>query len=242
MRENEDLFTEVKDKILNNINNLNLNDIEKEIGFVSHVEDSIILVKGLTKVGFDEAVIISGKFLGFVAVMESDLIKVVLLDKTTEIRVGDEVRRTKKYLEVPVGEELLGRIVDGMGRPVDGLGDIKCKNFLPAERPSKGVLDRKEVNTPLETGIKVVDCLIPIGRGQRELILGDRQTGKTSIAIDTILHQKGKDVICIYCAIGQRDATIRNVIYTLEENDAMKYTIVVDANATNIASRHGLSC
>lgn len=234
MEKNKDLSVEIKDKILNDINNLNFGAIEKEVGTVVHVEDSIILVKGLTKVGFDEAVIISSKFLGFVAVMETDLVKVVLLDKTTEIKVGDEVKRTKKYLQVPVGKELMGRVIDGIGRPVDGLGNINCKDFLPSERPSKGVLDRRTVGEPLETGIKVIDCLIPIGRGQRELILGDRQTGKTAIAVDTILHQKGKGVICIYCAIGQRDATVRNVIYTLQENDAMSYTIVVDANATNL--------
>ncbi|MDD2839695.1 MAG: F0F1 ATP synthase subunit alpha [Rickettsiales bacterium] len=233
MEENENLSIEIKDKILNNINNLSFKAVEKEVGVVSHVEDSIVLVKGLIKIGFDEAVIIAGKFLGFVAVMESDVIKVVLLDKTTKINVGDEVKRTKTYLQVPVGKELLGRVVDGIGRPVDGLGNIDCKEFLPAERASKGILDRQMVSIPLETGIKVVDCLIPIGRGQRELILGDRQTGKTAIAIDTILHQKGKNVICIYCATGQRDATVRNVIYTLQEHDAMKYTIIVDANATN---------
>ncbi|HSQ97262.1 MAG TPA: F0F1 ATP synthase subunit alpha [Rickettsiales bacterium] len=231
---NKNLSNEVQKSILNDINNLDFKLVEKEVGVVSHVEDSIILVKGLTKVGFDEAVIIADKFLGFVAVMEGDLIKVVLLDKTVEIKVGDEVKRTKKYLEVPVGEALMGRVIDGIGRPVDGLGSINCKEYLPAERPSKGILDRQSVDTPLETGIKVVDCLIPIGRGQRELILGDRQTGKTSIAIDAILHQKGKDVICIYCAIGQRDATVRNVIYTLQEHDAMDYTIVVDANATSM--------
>ncbi len=234
MKENKDLSKDVKDKILDDINNLNFDTIEKEVGIVSQVQDSIVLVKGLAKVGFDEAVMIAGKFLGFVAVMETNLVKVVLLDKTVEIKVGDEVRRTKKYLQVPVGKELLGRVVDGMGRPVDNLGNINCRDFLPAERSSKGILDRQMVDTPLETGIKVIDCLIPIGRGQRELILGDRQTGKTSIAVDTILHQKNKDVICIYCAIGQRDATVRNVIYTLQEHDAMKYTIVVDANATSL--------
>lgn len=230
----KNLSKEVQGKILKDIDNLSFDVVEKEVGVVSHVEDSIILVKGLTKVGFDEAVVIADKYLGFVAVMEGDIIKVVLFDKTVNIEVGDEVRRTRKFLEVPVGEGLIGRVVDGIGRPIDGLGDIDCKEFLPAERPSKGILDRQAVSVPLETGIKVVDCLIPIGRGQRELILGDRQTGKTSIAIDTILHQKGKDVICIYCAIGQRDATVRNVINTLQEHDAMAYTVIVNANATSM--------
>ncbi len=232
--ENENLSINFKEKILNNLEEINSELIEKEAGTVISVEDSVISVDGLTKVGFDEAVIISDKYLGYVAGMEGSIIKVVLLDKTNSIRVGDEVKRTKKYLEVPVGEELIGRVVDGLGRPLDNKGQIKTNDFLPAERPSKGVLDRKTVDTPLETGIKIVDCLIPIGRGQRELILGDRQTGKTSIAIDTILHQKGKDVICIYCAIGQRDSAVMNVIHTLQINEAMDYTIVVDANATSL--------
>lgn len=232
--ENENLSINFKKKILNNLEEINSELIEKETGAVISVEDSVISVDGLTKVGFDEAVIISDKYLGYVAGMEGSIIKVVLLDKTNSIKVGDEVKRTKKYLEVPVGEELIGRVVDGLGRPLDNKGQIKTNDFLPSERPSKGVLDRKTVDTPLETGIKIIDCLIPVGRGQRELILGDRQTGKTSIAIDTILHQKGKGVICIYCAIGQRDSAVINVIHTLQINEAMDYTIVVNANATSL--------
>ena len=232
--ENKNLSIDFKQKILNSLDEINSQLVEKEAGVVHSVEDSIIKVEGLTKVGFDEAVIIDGKFVGFVAGMEGDIIKVVLLDKTSDIQVGDEVKRTSQYLQIPVGEELIGRVVDGLGRPLDNKGQIKTKNFLPAERPSKGVLDRKTVDTPLETGVKIIDCLIPIGRGQRELILGDRQTGKTSIAVDTILHQKGKDVICIYCAIGQRDSAVMNVIHTLQVNEAMDYTIVVNANATSM--------
>ena len=232
--EKKNLSINFKEKILSNLGEINSQLVEKEAGIVHSVEDSIIKVEGLTKVGFDEAVIINDKYIGFVAGMEDNIIKVVLLDKTTDIKVGDEVKRTNNYLQIPVGRELIGRVVDGLGRPLDNKGQIKTKDFLPAERPSKSVLDRKTVDTPLETGVKIIDCLIPIGRGQRELILGDRQTGKTSIAIDTILHQKGKDVICIYCAIGQRDSAVMNVIHTLQVNEAMDYTIVVNANATSM--------
>lgn len=232
--ESENLSINFKNRILDNIGEMKSELIEKEAGTVVSVDDSVISVDGLTKVGFDEAVVICDKYLGYVAGMEGNIIKVVLLDRTNNIKVGDEVRRTKKYIEVPVGDELIGRVVDGLGRPLDNRGHIEAEQSLPAERPSKGVLDRKTVDTPMETGIKIVDCLIPIGRGQRELILGDRQTGKTSIAIDAILHQKGKDVICIYCAIGQRDASVMNVIHTLQSNEAMDYTIVVNANATSM--------
>lgn len=232
--ENKNLSIDFKKKVLGSLDKLEASIIEKEAGVVVNVEDSVINIEGLTRVGYDEAVIISDKYYGFVAGMEGNTIKVVLLDKTKEIKVGDKVIRTKKYIEVPVGDELIGRVIDGLGRPLDNMGQINSDKFLPAERPAKSVLDRKMVNTPLETGIKIIDCLIPIGRGQRELILGDRQTGKTSVAIDAILHQKGKDVICIYCAIGQRDSSVMNVINTLQNNDAMDYTIVVNANATSL--------
>ena len=232
--ENEDLSVNFENAILSNLDKINSNLVEKETGAVLSVNDYVITVGGLNKVGFDEAVIISERYLGYVAGMENDIVKVVLLDKTNNITVGDEVKRTKKYIEVPVGDELIGRVVDGLGRPIDNKGKIKPDSFFPAERESVGILDRKGVNTPLETGIKIIDCLIPIGRGQKELILGDRQTGKTSVAVDAILHQKGKNVICIYCAIGQRDSSVMNVIHTLQINEAMDYTIVVNANATSL--------
>ncbi len=232
--ENEDLSINFENAILSNLDKINSNLVEKETGTVLSVNDYVITVGGLNKVGFDEAVIISERYLGYVAGMENDIVKVVLLDKTNNITVGDEVKRTKKYIEVPVGDELIGRVVDGLGRPIDNKGKIKPDSFFPAERESVGILDRKGVNTPLETGIKIIDCLIPIGRGQKELILGDRQTGKTSVAVDAILHQKGKNVICIYCAIGQRDSSVMNVIHTLQINEAMDYTIVVNANAMSL--------
>ena len=232
--ENEDLSINFENAILSNLDKINSNLVEKETGTVLSVNDYVITVGGLNKVGFDEAVIISERYLGYVAGMENDIVKVVLLDKTNNITVGDEVKRTKKYIEVPVGDELIGRVVDGLGRPIDNKGKIKPDSFFPVERESVGILDRKGVNTPLETGIKIIDCLIPIGRGQKELILGDRQTGKTSVAVDAILHQKGKNVICIYCAIGQRDSSVMNVIHTLQINEAMDYTIVVNANAMSL--------
>lgn len=224
-----------RQNFLKKLSNINSSLLEKEVGEVVAVEDSIIMVSGLTKIGFDEAVIVAGKYTAIVAGMENDLVKLILLNKTLQIKVGDEVRRTKEYLSVPVGEGLLGRVVDGLGRPIDNKGTIGFTKTLPVERPAKSVLERKTVDTPLETGLKIVDCLIPIGKGQRQLILGDRQTGKTSIAVDSIINQKEKDVICIYCAIGQRDANTVNVINTLEENGAMDYTIVVNASASSLA-------
>ena len=232
--ENENLSINFENIILSNLNKINSDLIEKDVGTVLSANDYIITVGGLKKIGFNEAVVIKDRYVGYVAGMEDDIVKVVLFDRTKNIMVGDEVKRTKKYIEIPVGEELIGRVVDGLGRPLDNKGKIKTDSFLPADRESVGVLDRKAVNTPLETGIKIIDCLIPIGKGQKELILGDRQTGKTSIAVDSILNQKGKDVICIYCAIGQRDSSVMNVIDTLQNNDAMEYTIVVNANATSL--------
>lgn len=231
--ENTDLLSNFKNKFLSNLDKINFDLIESEVGTVLNVNDYIVNVVGLGKVGFNESVIISEKYFGYVAGMENGIINIVLLDKTNNIKVGDSVKRTRKYVEVPVGEKLIGRVVDGLGRPLDNKGKIKTDIFYQADRPSVGILDRKGVNMPMETGIKIIDCLIPIGKGQKELILGDRQTGKTSIAIDTILNQKGKNVICIYCSIGQRDSSVRNVVNILEKNNAMDYTIIVNANATS---------
>ena len=231
--DNKSLVDNFNDIVQNSIRNITFNLSDREVAEVISVDDTIITVSGFKKISYKEAVIINNKYLGYVALMKEDFIKVVLLDNTTNIKVGDEVKRTFKYIEVPVGDELIGRVIDGLGRPLDNLSKIKTNFKLPIERPAKAILDRSEVKIPLETGIKIIDCLIPIGRGQRELILGDRQTGKTSIAIDTILHQKNKDVICIYCSIGQRDSSIMNIINILKENDAMNYTVVVSASGTN---------
>lgn len=207
----------------------------EETGVVIDINNSIVVVKGFTNISSEECVVIKNKYIGIVSVIYDDVVKIMLLDKTNNISVGDSVKRTYEPLKIPVGEAMIGRIVDGLGRPIDEKGPINTDKKFYIERPAKGIMDRESVKDPLETGIKVIDALIPIGRGQRELILGDKQTGKTSIAIDAILHQKNSDVICIYCAIGQRDNTVANVIKKLKDNDAMKYTIVVQASGNELA-------
>ena len=156
-------------------------------------------------------------------------IGVILLDESADISAGAEVQRTDTVLDVPVGEELLGRVVDPLGRPLDGKGPVRTKQRMPVERPAPEIMDRAPVTVPLMTGLKVVDALIPIGRGQRELILGDRQTGKTAIALDTILNQKGKNVLCIYCAVGKRGSAVAKAVSTLRERDAMDYSLVISS-------------
>jgi len=172
---------------------------------------------------------------GMVLNLEEDNIGCVILGPFTQIHEGDQVKRTRRIVEVPVGEELLGRVVNPLGEPLDGAGPIKSSQFRPMESPAPGVIDRQRVKEPLQTGIKAIDALVPIGRGQRELIIGDRQTGKTAIAIDTIINQKGQDVICIYVAIGQKASTVAQVVHKLEQFGAMSYTIVVAAAASEPA-------
>lgn len=164
--------------------------------------------------------------------LESTDVGIIILGDFTDIREGDTIRRTGKIMEVPVGDSLIGRVVDPLGRPVDGLGDIHTDKTRPVEAPAPGVMQRKSVSEPLQTGLKAIDALVPIGRGQRELIIGDRQTGKTTIAIDTILNQKGQDMICIYVAIGQKESTVRTQVETLRQYGALDYTIVVTASAS----------
>lgn len=234
----------LENKILNKFDNILKNTIEssninnvkiEEEGIVVDVNSYIVIAKGFTKISIDECVLISGKYFGIVSVIRNNIVKIILLDKTTDINIGDSVKRTFRTTEVPVGNAVIGRIINGFGQPIDGKGKINTIESLPIERPATNIIDRKSVKEPLQTGIKVIDSLIPIGRGQRELILGDRQTGKTTIAIDTILNQKNSDVICIYCSIGQRDSSLANVIETLENNGAMKYTTIVHAGANEIA-------
>src|SRR5256714_552598 len=168
--------------------------------------------------------------------LEEDKVGVILFDNYEKIKEGDEVRRTKRIMSVPVGEELIGRVVDPLGRPLDGRGPIVTDQFSALERIAPGVMDRQPVREPMLTGLKAIDAMVPIGRGQRELIIGDRQTGKTAVAIDTILNSKGRDLICIYVAIGQKESTVAQVRKTLEDNDAMSYTIIVDASASSPAA------
>jgi F-type H+-transporting ATPase subunit alpha len=176
-----------------------------------------------------------GGLAGMVLNLEEDNVGAVLLGRDDNIKEGDEVKRTGRIMEVPIGPELVGRVVDGLGQPIDGKGPIKTEKFGPIERVAPGVIDRKSVHEPMQTGIKSIDGMIPIGRGQRELIIGDRQTGKTAVAIDAIINQKGQNMFCIYVAVGQKRSTVARVVKTLEQHGAMEYTIVVSASASDPA-------
>lgn len=204
-------------------------------GTVVQVGDGIARVYGLEKVMAGELVEFPSNVMGMVLNLEEDNVGVILFGDETLIKEGDLVKRTNTIVEVPTGDEMLGRVVSPLGIPFDGKGKIDSTNFVPVERKALGVIQRQPVKEPLATGIKAIDSMIPIGRGQRELIIGDRQTGKTTVAIDTIINQKGKDVICIYVAIGQKASTVRKVVQTLEEHDALEYSIIVAANASEPA-------
>jgi F-type H+-transporting ATPase subunit alpha len=206
-----------------------------EIGTVVSVGDGIARVYGLDRVMAGELVQFPHDIAGLALNLEEDNVGVVLLGEASAIKEGDEVKRTGKIMSVPVGPALIGRVVNPLGIPIDGKGPINTTEFYPIERLAPGVVDRKPVKEPLQTGLKAVDAMIPIGRGQRELIIGDRQTGKTAVAVDTIINQKGKNVICVYVAIGQKKSTVAQVVRTLEENGAMDYTIVVNASASDPA-------
>lgn len=199
----------------------------REVGAITSVGTGIAKVSGLPGVGFDELVEFSGGVLGIAFNVDAEEIGVVLLGEYWHLQTGAEVRRTGRVMDVPVGDGLLGRVVDPLGRPLDDNGPVTVRERLPVERPAAPIMDRAPVTVPLQTGLKVIDALIPVGRGQRELILGDRQTGKTAIAIDTILNQRGQDVLCVYCAIGQRASAVAKVVATLREKGAMDYTVVV---------------
>ncbi|WP_017258832.1 alternate F1F0 ATPase, F1 subunit alpha [Pedobacter arcticus] len=205
----------------------------REVGYVKSVATGVVKVSGLQGAGFEELLKFSDDLYGIAYNLDEDEIGVILLGEDTLLNAGDEVERTGRVMDIPVGDHLIGRVIDPMGIAIDGKSEIKTSKRLPIERPSPAIMDRTAVNSPLQTGIKVIDALIPIGRGQRELIVGDRQTGKTQIAIDTIVNQQGKDVICIYCAIGQRSAAVAKVIAKLEEKGAMDYTIVMVAEGNS---------
>jgi F-type H+-transporting ATPase subunit alpha len=206
-----------------------------DVGTVIQVGDGIARVHGLQNVMAGELLEFANGVMGLAQNLEEDNVGVVILGPYTEIREGDEVKRTGRIMEVPVGEALLGRVVNPLGQPLDGLGPIETTQFRPIESPAPGVMARKSVHEPLQTGIKAIDAMIPIGRGQRELIIGDRQTGKTAIALDTIINQKGNGMICIYVAIGQKQSTVANVVETLRKHGALEYTIVVSATASDPA-------
>ena len=204
-----------------------------ETGTVLTVGDGIARVHGLQNVMSGEIIEFASGAVGMAQNLEEDNVGVIILGEYRSISEGDEVKRTGRIMSVPVGDALIGRVVDALGNPIDGLGPIETDKFRPTEVKATGVMARKSVHEPLQTGIKAIDALVPIGRGQRELIIGDRQTGKTAIAVDTILNQKGKDVICIYVAIGQKESTVNSVVETLKKHDAMDYTIVVSAAASS---------
>jgi F-type H+-transporting ATPase subunit alpha len=206
-----------------------------EIGSVISVGDGIARVYGLEKAMAGELLEFPHGVMGLALNLEETQVGVVLLGDYTEIREGDQVRRTRRIMEVPVGEGMVGRVVNALAQPIDGKGPIVSSQGSPIERLAPGVVDRQPVKEPLQTGIKAIDSMIPIGRGQRELIIGDRQTGKTAVAIDAIINQKGQNVICVYVAIGQKRSTVAQVVKTLEENGAMEYTIVVSASASDPA-------
>ncbi|WP_295447061.1 alternate F1F0 ATPase, F1 subunit alpha [uncultured Thiodictyon sp.] len=198
-----------------------------EVGTIATVSTGIAKVSGLADVGFEELLAFPGGVFGIAFNLDADEIGVVLLGDYWQLQAGDTVERTGRVMDVAVGAALLGRVIDPLGRPLDGQGPVTTSERLPVERPAVSIMDRAPVTVPLQTGIKVIDALIPIGRGQRELILGDRQTGKTAIAIDSILNQRGQDVLCVYCAIGQRASATAKAVATLREKGAMDYTVVV---------------
>lgn len=203
-----------------------------ETGVVTYIGDGIARAQGLDNAMSGELLIFENDTIGMAQNLETNDVGIIILGDFTDIREGSVVRRTGKIMEVPVGSGLIGRVINPLGQPVDGLGEIRTTKTRPVEYPAPGVMQRKSVTEPLQTGLKAIDALVPIGRGQRELIIGDRQTGKTSVAIDAILNQKGQDMICIYVAIGQKESTVRTQVETLRQYGALDYTIVVTASAS----------
>ncbi|MBQ4152818.1 MAG: F0F1 ATP synthase subunit alpha [Oscillospiraceae bacterium] len=227
----EEISGLIKEQIRQFSDKLELNDV----GTVVTVGDGIARLHGLEKCMLGELLEFENGVKAMVLNLEQDFVGAVMLGSDEEIREGDTVKRTGEIVSVPVGEAMLGRVVNALGEPIDGKGPVLTTERRPIETQAPGIIKRKSVNRPLQTGIKAIDSMIPIGRGQRELIIGDRQTGKTTIALDTIINQKDKDVICIYVAIGQKNSTVASVVDTLQKNGAMDYTIVVSATASELA-------
>lgn len=233
-------MAEVKPDEVSEILRKQLSGFEKEIdiydvGTVVQIGDGVARVYGLSKCMASELIEFPHGVFGMALNLEEDNVGCILFGDYTKVREGDEVKRTKRVASMPVGLEMMGRVINPLGQPVDGKGPINSKEFLPIERKALGVIQRQPVKEPLQTGVKAIDSMIPIGRGQRELIIGDRQTGKTAVAIDTIINQKGKGVYCIYVAIGQKKSTVAQVVAKLEETGAMEYTCVVSATASDPA-------
>ncbi|MBC1474652.1 F0F1 ATP synthase subunit alpha [Listeria grandensis] len=227
----EEISSLIKQQIENYQSELKVSDV----GTVTYIGDGIARAHGLDNAMAGELLEFSNGVMGMAQNLETNDVGIIILGPYTGIREGDEVRRTGKIMEVPVGEALIGRVVNALGQPVDGLGPIAASGTRPIEAIAPGVMQRQSVNEPLQTGIKAIDALVPIGRGQRELIIGDRQTGKTTVAIDTILNQADQDMICIYVAIGQKESTVRTAVETLRKHGALDYTIVVTASASQPA-------
>lgn len=223
---------EISALIKKQIENFQPNFDVTETGVVTYIGDGIARARGLDNAMSGELLEFENGAYGMAQNLETNDVGIIILGDFVAIREGDIVKRTGKIMEVPVGETLIGRVVNPLGQPVDGLGDIETTGFRPVETPAPGVMQRKSVSEPLQTGLKAIDALVPIGRGQRELVIGDRQTGKTSVAIDAILNQKGQDMICIYVAIGQKESTVRTQVETLRKHGALDYTIVVTASAS----------
>ncbi len=227
----EEISSVIKEQIKNYSTKLEVSDV----GTVIQVADGIARIHGLEKAMQGELLEFPNEIYGMVLNLEEDNVGAVLLGDSKNINEGDTVKTTGRVVEVPVGDAMLGRVVNALGQPIDGKGPIKTEKYRKIERVASGVISRKSVNTPLQTGMKAIDSMVPIGRGQRELIIGDRQTGKTAIAIDTIINQKGQNVYCIYVAIGQKASTVANVVKTLEDYGAMDYTTVVASTASELA-------
>ena len=237
MSQNNIKPSEISDVLLKQLESADLSVKFEEVGTVLQVSDGVARIYGLTNAESGELLEFDSGVMGVVMNLEVDNVGAVLLGPTDEVKEGMTVKRTGRIVSIPVSEKMLGRVVNPLGVPIDGLGEIGGdKVEMPLERKAPGVIFRQPVNEPLQTGIKAIDAMIPIGRGQRELIIGDRQTGKTSIATDTIINQRGKDVICIYVAIGQKASTVAKIVNTLKKHDAMDYSIVVSSTASDPAS------
>ena len=221
----------IKEQIKHYDHKLQLDDV----GTVISVGDGIVLIYGLDKAMLGELLLLPHGVYGMVQNLEPDNVGAVLFGNDKLIKEGDTVKRTGKVLEVPVGDALIGRVVNAIGIPIDGLGELKTTKTRPIERIAPGVMTREPVNTPLQTGIKAIDSMIPIGRGQRELIIGDRQTGKTAIAIDAIINQKDQNVLCVYVAIGQKQSSVASIVERLRDAGALKYTTIVSATASELS-------
>ncbi|HIZ54268.1 MAG TPA: F0F1 ATP synthase subunit alpha, partial [Candidatus Enterococcus avicola] len=221
----------IKEQIKNYQNTVSI----EETGTLTYVGDGIARAHGLENAMSGELLEFSNGAFGMAQNLEANDVGIIVLGDFETIREGDQVKRTGKIMEVPVGNALIGRVVDPLGQAIDGLGEIVTDRFRPIEAEAPGVMQRQSVSEPMQTGLKAIDALVPIGRGQRELVIGDRKTGKTAIAIDTIINQKGQDVVCIYVAIGQKDSTVRTQVETLREYGALDYTIVVAAGASQPA-------